>query len=206
MTIHLNNKAMNTKPIYVVLSLVAVAAVAASLEITPRQPPSHSASKARIISLDSHMDLGEITDQLQMLKQDFRLFYDKLFKLYRASSGQNLKVLGEALSYAVEIDTTLDQIAPLLILNEMAQNPREASLIVQNWIDKTKASMDMHLYFIHRMENDSAINSETAQIMVELNQHIDRYQAFLSEFNKSLVAASIVSSEAHLSAQSPKAR
>ena len=181
---------MNTKPIYVVLSLIAVAAVAASLEMTPQPSSSRSTNpSAKTITIDSNINIQELTSELQIFKKDFKMFYDKLFKFYHSSSGQNLKVLGEAVSYATEMDTTLENVPTIIILTGMAKNPHDALLLAQNWVERTKASMDMHLYFIHRMENDPSISSETAEMINDLNHQIDLYQAFLSNLNQSLVGA-----------------
>ena len=114
----------------------------------------------------------------------------------------NLKILGEAVSYAAEIDTTLEAVPTVILLAGMAKNSRDATLIAQNWIERTRSNMDMHLYFIHRLTNDSEINSATAELMEALSHQVDDYQGFLSRLNQSFVDTGDLRAAQHAASQS----
>ncbi len=179
---------MNTKTIYVLLSLIAVAAVATSLEITyPSKSGQRSAAvRGKSSEIEPGLDLENSLEDFQVFKREFKDFHEDLFKCYRSASGHNLKVLGEAVSYSGEIDTTLDTLPTILLLSEMAKNTKESLLITQSWVERTKTNMEMHLYFIRRMANDSGIDSKTSEIVDRLSHQVDAYQELLGNLNQSL--------------------
>lgn len=185
---------MTTKTIYVLMSLIAVAALAASLEVTnnPKVTKNPPAVHGTSFAVETTIDLEGFLVDLQNYKSDFKSFYDKLFKLYHSSSGHDLKVLGEALSYSGEIDTTLESIPTIMILAGATKSQRDAVLIVQNWIDHAKSSMTMRSYFIQRMVDDPGLDSSTAEMMELLKRQLEGYQNFLNRMKRALVRTDAV--------------
>ena len=179
---------MGSRIVSILLYIIAAGAVITCAYVSSHHKeisvkPLEIVPASKISSVTSH---PVMLKRIESLDNKFQDFYKDLFKSYRTSSGHTLKVLGEAVSYAGEIQIGLQTLPVFLTLAGEGEGSQKSAHSIQNWLDHSRSDMDMRIYFVNRMVSDTQMDPNVQSLLNHFENYIDTYQKILLDVSQVL--------------------